>query len=91
MSEGIKSPTTQGKAVDPASALFADWPTTPDGRLLCTPERPMPIGCGAAYDLRWAHTNIHEVGQQRDGWPGGDMVTMKCDDCGIVVEAELPQ
>jgi hypothetical protein len=84
---------TQDKAPSPLAEapLFAGWPKTPDGRLLCSPEHPMPIHIGDAHNHRWAHTNFHEVGQQRDGWPAGDIVTKKCDDCGIVVEAELPQ
>lgn len=70
---------------------FAQWPRTPDGRLICSPEHPFPIGCGPAYNLRWAHTNCGEVGKLEDGWPSGDTVTMKCRDCGFHWTAELPQ
>lgn len=69
---------------------FENWPKH-NGRLVCSPEHPMPIGCAEAYQYRWAHTNLKEVDLQRDDWPSGDTVGMKCDDCGIVVEVELPQ
>lgn len=72
-------------------ATFEKWPTTPDGRLICGPNHPMPIGQGEAHKLRWAHTNGREVGEQRDGWPCGDEVTMQCQDCGLTWTAELPQ
>jgi hypothetical protein len=39
----------------------------------------------------WEHEGAHEVGEQRDGWPGGDIVTMQCPNCGIRWEKELPQ
>ena len=39
----------------------------------------------------WMHTNAHEVGEQENGWPAGDIVTMKCDDCGATWKEELPQ
>jgi hypothetical protein len=70
---------------------FETWPRTPDGRLICSPEHPFPIGCGEAYGPRWAHTNCGEVGEQEDGYPSGDTVTMKCADCGYHWTAELPQ
>jgi hypothetical protein len=82
---------TETLAAVASSDLLADWPKTPDGRLLCSPEHPMPIGNGAAHEKRWAHTNCHEVGEQRDGWPCGDEVTMQCKDCGLTWTAELPQ
>lgn len=62
---------------DPANGLF-----------LCSPEQPMPKG---AEIIRWAHTNVVEVGEQEDGYPGGDLVTYKCKDCGQTWESELPQ
>lgn len=38
------------------------------------------------------HHGAHEVpGSQRDGWPSGDTVQMKCDYCGHEWEKELPQ
>jgi len=72
-------------------AQFEDWPRTPNGRLVCSPEHPMPIGNGNAHALRWVHTNCGEVGEQVNGWPSGDVVTMACKDCGLHWTAELPQ
>ena len=40
---------------------------------------------------QWEHTNAHEVGDQESGWPGGDIVRYKCDDCGETWKEELPQ
>lgn len=40
----------------------------------------------------WSHVEAHEVhDSQEDGWPGGDIVTMRCSVCGIEWERELPQ
>ena len=65
-----------------------DWPRDPaNERLLCTPEHPMPKGA----EGRWTHSNVHEVGEQVDGWPAGASVRMKCDDCGHTWWMELPQ
>lgn len=75
----------------PISDKWFDWPKTPDGRLLCSPLQPMPIGNGEAHEHRWAHTNAKEVGSQKDGWPSGDRITMECKDCGLTWDAELPQ
>ena len=58
-----------------------------DDRQICSPESPMPKGaCG-----RWAHTNVEEVGDQEDGWPGGDYQGYRCLDCGHTWKEELPQ
>lgn len=37
------------------------------------------------------HHGAHEVGEQEDGWPGGDIVTKRCRFCGHEWEVELPQ
>jgi hypothetical protein len=56
---------------------------------VCSPERPMPAERPAGS--RWAHTNVEEVGEQEDGWPGGDWQRYRCRDCGHTWGAELPQ
>lgn len=57
-------------------------------RQRCTKQSPMPKDATG----RWEHEGAHEVhDSQRDGWPGGDIVTMRCDDCGHEWETELPQ
>lgn len=58
-----------------------------EDRRVCTKENPMPKGA----EGMWEHTNAHEVGEQEDGWPCGDIVRMKCDDCGHRWKEELPQ
>ena len=37
------------------------------------------------------HPDAEEVGEQKDGWPGGDIITLKCPHCGHSWEKELPQ
>ena len=37
------------------------------------------------------HPNAVEVGEQEDGYPGGDIITKKCPDCGKRWKEELPQ
>jgi hypothetical protein len=65
-----------------------NWPTDPaNGRYLCSPEHPMPPNAPG----RWVHTNVEEVGEQQSGWPGGDIVRMRCRDCGLTWKQELPQ
>lgn len=36
------------------------------------------------------HEGCYEIAE-RDGYPGGDIVTMRCPNCGHEWEAELPQ
>jgi len=38
-----------------------------------------------------SHPDAIEVGEQEDGYPGGDLVTCKCPHCGVQWRAELPQ
>lgn len=40
---------------------------------------------------RVCHHNTREVGDQEDGYPGGDIVTRECLNCGTRWNAELPQ
>lgn len=68
------------------AGLLADWPRH-NGRLLCAPAHPMPKGALGF----WCHTAAREVGDQENGWPGGDIVTMRCSDCGAEWKMELPQ
>jgi hypothetical protein len=37
------------------------------------------------------HDGAYEVGDQEDGYPGGDIVTMECPNCGHRWRIELPQ
>lgn len=62
-----------------------------DSRIIeCTPDNPWN---GESEEWqRVRHQRAHEVhDSQKDGWPGGDIVTMVCPDCGTRWEKELPQ
>ena len=56
-------------------------------RFQCTPETPWTPGKPTPV----AHSNVHEVREQEDGWPGGDIVTYECRNCWHRWRAELPQ
>ena len=61
-------------------------------RRQCTKDTPYtPERDKAEPGYGWEHSSAHEVGEQEDGWPGGDRVRMRCDNCGIEWTAELPQ
>jgi len=56
-------------------------------RHTCTKEDPWtPQKAQRAY-----HPDAREVGEQEDGWPAGDIVTVKCPHCGHSWRKELPQ
>ena len=42
-------------------------------------------------DGQTIHPRAYEDGPQRDGYPGGDTVRMRCPDCGVTWIMELPQ
>jgi hypothetical protein len=57
---------------------------------ICTPEHPWtPDMRGPGLFI--LHPSAKEVGEQQDGWPSGDIVTMRCPVCGYTWEKELPQ
>lgn len=39
----------------------------------------------------WKHINALEVGEQKDGYPGGDIQRFYCPICSIEWKEELPQ
>jgi hypothetical protein len=55
-------------------------------RQTCSPEHPMPKDATG----RWEHTNVEEI-KCEDGHPGGDVVTLRCKDCGKIWRSESPQ
>lgn len=57
---------------------------------VCTEEAPYSEEQDAG-NFRWHHPNAYEVGEQEDGWPGGDIVTYYCPVCGLRFKVELPQ
>ena len=54
---------------------------------VCTAENPWNPGIRGYV----AHADCYEIGEQEDGWPGGDIITKKCPHCGHVWKMELPQ
>ncbi len=68
--------------------MKTDQPKPTGERQICSPQNPKPNYA----DGRWAHTNAHEVhNSQQNGWPSGDTIRVKCDDCGEIWTEELPQ
>jgi len=59
-------------------------------RFQCTPDNPWR-GTPEGEHVLVAHSDVHEVGEQENGWPGGDIVTYECRNCGHRWKAELPQ
>ena len=55
----------------------------------CTKEAPWDLKKNP--DDRVRHHDVEEIGEQEDGWPGGDIVTYRCKNCGTKWLAELPQ
>ena len=61
-----------------------------------TKRNPIPFVCSPSHPWRKGlstpvvHPHAHEIAD-RDGYPGGDIVTMRCDVCGHQWEMELPQ
>ena len=60
-------------------------------RRKCTKDNPYTLECDKSEPGNWEHDGAHEIGEQEDGWPGGDIVRMKCSNCGLTWKTELPQ
>jgi hypothetical protein len=56
-------------------------------RQICSPENPMPKDAPG----QWEHTNTEEFGDQESGYPAGDIIKVRCKDCGHQWTEELPQ
>ncbi len=39
----------------------------------------------------WQHSKVIEIGDQENGYPCGDIQRMKCLNCGVEWDEELPQ
>ena len=55
--------------------------------IVCTKEHPWKPEMGTPVQ----HADAYEVGDQEDGWPGGDIARYRCPNCGVEWKAELPQ
>lgn len=56
----------------------------------CTKESPYD-GRKLENGERVRHHETEEIGEQEDGYPGGDIVTIRCKICGTKWKSELPQ
>lgn len=54
---------------------------------VCTKNLPWRKGMPTPV----VHPDAGEVGDQESGWPGGDIVTFECPNCGHRWRSELPQ
>lgn len=54
---------------------------------ICTPNTPWTPDKGTPVQ----HSRVEEVGEQEDGYPGGDIVKKRCLNCGHTWREELPQ
>jgi hypothetical protein len=59
-------------------------------RRICTKERPYDRD-NPEHEGQWAHPDAYEVGEQKNGWPAGDIQGYKCPHCKKYFEVELPQ
>lgn len=60
-------------------------------RWVCSKEQPYDPNNKEHKLKRWEHPEAFEVGEQQDGYPGGDIVTYRCPICNIKFKTELPQ
>ena len=81
-----KQAIKQGPGIEIVTVAF-DWPRSPNNRLVCSLEHPMPKNAAG----RWEHADVERIGRQDDGWPSGDIVTNRCRNCGKTLREELPQ
>jgi hypothetical protein len=57
------------------------------GRYECRADRPWD----PKIAKRWFHPKAVEIGEQRDGWPSGDLQDYQCPFCNKRWTEELPQ
>lgn len=55
----------------------------------CTREKPWNRVAAALARVR--HHDTREIGEQEQGWPAGDIVTVECLNCSTRWKMELPQ
>lgn len=56
-------------------------------RFECTKANPWDPSKGTPV----SHEDVEEVGDQEDGYPGGDIQRYRCRACGATWKEELPQ
>lgn len=75
------------ESVFPTDAFFEKIDRPGIIRRVCSAARPRPSN----HQGSWVHPLAQEVGDQEDGYPGGDIVRYRCPVCGTTWKAELPQ
>lgn len=62
-------------------AVTTEWPRTDDGRLICTPDRPMPDDARREFggSARWQHSDVEDIGECAEGCCD----RMRCKSCGV--------
>jgi hypothetical protein len=58
-------------------------------KFICSENHPWTPGMGTEGGV--VHVEAHEVGEQENGYPGGDIVTYECPVCKTRWRTELPQ
>ena len=62
------------------------------GRRNCTEDNPYTDERDRTEPgFGWVHSAAEEIGDQEDGYPGGDIQRVRCGNCGIEWRKELPQ
>jgi hypothetical protein len=72
---------------DERSGAMTEITRDKNGYRICTPARPWTAADGTPV----AHESAESVGDQEDGYPGGDIQRYRCRDCGHTWSVELPQ
>lgn len=59
-------------------------------RMVCSADHPFSL-VGPRSGAIWQHPDAELIGEQEDGYPGGDLVTYQCPHCGLRFKVELAQ
>jgi hypothetical protein len=78
------SGSLEGEAATDAGCLpgvTTGWPRTADGRLICTPDRPMPVDARMTFggSALWQHGDVEDIGECADGCCD----RKRCKSCGV--------
>jgi hypothetical protein len=61
--------------------VSTEWPRTTDGRLICSPVRPMPADARVTFggSALWQHGDVEDIGECADGCCD----RKRCKSCGV--------
>lgn len=54
-------------------------------------KNDLQLHIGIKHPDKCKHRRTEEIGDQENGYPGGDIIKVKCMDCGKTFRVELPQ